>query len=237
MAGRGRRLDCLRSLYAALRARRRRRAGVCWWSRSWWWPSSSSSPACSSGGASGRRAPRRRPHHRAARAGQPECIGDHVGLASVDGRCHPKRVEVTQSDIAGMPPGNLRVPQGAFVALWQAASTRDAEQGARGVTDWHAGAIALTCRWMAAAPLRTARGGGLVRAPATRRRALAYEELIEQEFLAAQDLEHRRPDLAGRPGWCEGVRATLRWAWRAEGPPPLELPATAALGVLDHTST
>ncbi len=96
-----------------------------------------------------------------------------------------------------------------------------------GWTDWYAGAVALTCRWMAAAPLRTSRGGGLVRSPATRRRVLAYEELIEEEYLAAQDLEQRRPDLAARPGWCEGVRATLRWAWRAEGPPPLELPATA----------
>ena len=65
---------------------------------------------------------------------------------------------------------------------------------------------------------------------------LAYEELIEEEYLAAQDLEQRRPDLAARPGWCEGVRATLRWAWRAEGPPPLELPATAELDALDHTS-
>src|SRR4051794_37345293 len=26
----------------------------------------------------------------------------------------------------------------------------------------------------------------------------------EEEFLAAQDLEQRRPDLAARRGWCEG---------------------------------
>lgn len=151
-------------------------------------------------------------------------------------RCHPERVEVTESNIAGIPTGNVRAPRRDFIALWQAASARDAEQGSRGVTDWYAGAIALTCRWMAAAPLRTTRGGGLVRSPATRRRALAYEELIEGEFLAAQDLQQRRPDLAARPGWCEGVRATLRWAWRAEGPPPLELPATAEIDALDHTS-
>lgn len=75
-----------------------------------------------------------------------------------------------------------------------------------------------------------------MRSPATRRRGLAYEELIEEEFLAAQDLEQRRPDLAARSGWCEGVRATLRWAWRAEGPPPLELPESAELGPLGHTS-
>lgn len=157
-------------------------------------------------------------------------------LASVAERCHPLPMEVTQSDVVGIPVGNVRVPRQVFVAQWQAASARDAEQAAQGVTDWYAGAVALTCRWMAAAPTRTRRGGGLTRSPATRRRALAYEELIEEEFLAAQDLEQRRPDLASRPGWCDGVRATLRWAWRAEGPPPLKLPATAHGDMIDHTS-
>ncbi|WP_328304475.1 hypothetical protein [Actinomycetospora sp. NBC_00405] len=52
--------------------------------------------------------------------------------------------------------------------------------------------------------------------------SLAYEELIEAEFLAAERLEETRPHLVrSRPGWCEGIRATLRWAWRREGPPPL----------------
>lgn len=145
-------------------------------------------------------------------------------------------MEVTQSDIVGIPVGNVRVPRSDFVALWQAASALGADQGVEGVTDWYAGAVALTCRWLAAAPVRTSRGGGLTRSPATRRRALAYEELIEAEYLAAQDLEQRRPELAARSGWCEGVRATLRWAWRAEGPPPLDLPAYTELDALIHTS-
>lgn len=145
-------------------------------------------------------------------------------------------MEVTESDVAGIPVGNVRVPRQAFVALWRAAGAHGAKQADQGVTDWYAGAVALTCRWVAAAPLRTSRGGGVTRSPVTRRRTLAYEELIEEEYLAAQDLEQRRPDLAARPGWCEGVRATLRWAWRAEGPPPLELRATAEPGSLDHTS-
>ena len=143
-------------------------------------------------------------------------------------------MEVLDSDVAGIPPGNIRVPRAAFVELWKFATHRGRDQAERGVTDWHAGAVALTCRWIAGAPTRTSRGGALTRSPATRRRLLAYEELIEEEFLAAQDLEHRRPDLAARPGWCEGVRATLRWAWRAESPPPLELPAPA--DALGHTS-
>lgn len=59
---------------------------------------------------------------------------------------------------------------------------------------------------------------------------MAYEELIEEEFLAAELLDVRRPDLvADRPGWCEAVRATLRWAWRREGPPPIAV-ATHAGG-------
>ena len=62
----------------------------------------------------------------------------------------------------------------------------------------------------------------LAPAPATRRRARAYEELIEAEYLAAEQLDVRRPDLVEhQPGWCEGIRATLRWAWRHEGPRPL----------------
>lgn len=145
-------------------------------------------------------------------------------------------MEVTQSDIAGIPANNVRVARSDFASLWRLASTRSSQQGNQGVTDWYAGAVALTCRWMAAAPMRTSRGGGLTRSPATRRRALAHEELIEQEFLASQNLEQRRPDLAARPGWCEGVRGTLRWAWRAEGLPPLELSGAAELDALDHTS-
>lgn len=145
-------------------------------------------------------------------------------------------MEVRASDVADIPVGNIRAPREDFVAVWRAASAHDAAEAGRGVTDWYAGAVALTCRWLAAAPIRTDRGGGLVRSPATRRRVLAYEELIEEELVAAQDLEQRRPDLAARPGWCEGVRATLRWAWRAEGPPPLELPAAAELDALDQTS-
>lgn len=58
---------------------------------------------------------------------------------------------------------------------------------------------------------------------------LAYEELIEVEYLAAEQLDVRRPDLpASRPGWCEGIRATLRWAWRRSGPAPLPIPSPQA---------
>jgi hypothetical protein len=135
-------------------------------------------------------------------------------------------VEVTEGDVAAIPHGNLRVSRDEFVAVWKAASARSEEQSAQGFTDWYAGAVAVTCRWLATAPARSAAGPGrLTRSPATRRARVAYEELIEAEYLAAETLEDRRPDIFEQePGWCEGVRATLRWAWRRSGPAPIEVP-------------
>lgn len=148
-------------------------------------------------------------------------------LALVGWRCHPSCVEVTELDLAAIPAGNIRVPCQEFAAVWRAASALDEAEAGHGVTDWYAGAVAVTCRWLATAPMRSAQGPGrLTRSPATRRARVAYEELIEAEYLAAEMLEQRRPDIAEHePGWCEGVRATLRWAWRRSGPPPVAVPA------------
>lgn len=118
---------------------------------------------------------------------------------------------------------NIRVPAADFGAVWSAAERRSATQAARGVTDWYAGGVVVTCRWLAGAILadRTGRRQ-LPYSPATERSARAYEELIEAEYLAAEGLDLARPDLVEyRPGWCEGIRATLRWAWRCNGPAPL----------------
>jgi hypothetical protein len=138
-------------------------------------------------------------------------------------------MEVTDADVAAMPARNVRVPLSDFVAVWRAASDRDHDDSSRGGEGWYAAAVATTCRWLATAPSRLQNGlADSTPAPATRRTAMAYEELIEAEFLAAERLEELRPDLArSRPGWCEGVRATLRWAWRRQGPPPLDLEIAA----------
>lgn len=130
-------------------------------------------------------------------------------------------VDVTEADVAGLPLGNVRAPRDEFVAVWRAAS----EQDGRAADDWYAGAVATTCRWLATAPAGLPSGvAGLLRSPATRRVGIAYEELIEAEYLESLVLEQRRPRLARtRPGWCEGVRDTLRWAWRREGPAPYEV--------------
>lgn len=136
-------------------------------------------------------------------------------------------MEVTEQNVARIPSGNLRVRREDFAVVWSAAERLDREQGERGVTDWYAGGVVVTCRWLAAAVVRPESGPRrLARSPVTHRTVVAYEELIEAEYLAAELLDVRRPDLvASRPGWCEAIRATLRWAWRHEGAPPLA-PAT-----------
>jgi hypothetical protein len=147
-------------------------------------------------------------------------------------------MEVMARHIAAIPAGNLRVPRAQFAAVWADAEERDREQGARGVLDWYAGAVAVTCRWLAGAVVHTPSGPRhLARSPVTRRATLAFEELIEAECQAAELLDVRCPDLLMlQPGWCEGVRATLRWAWRHEGPPPLQLPVAPDHGDGQHGS-
>lgn len=139
-------------------------------------------------------------------------------------------MEVTENDIVRIPVGNLRVPRTEFAAVWAAAERLNKEQAARGVTDWYAGGVVVSCRWIAGAVV-TARSGGrrLAYSPVSNRTETAYEELIEAEYLTAELLDVRRPDLVqARPGWCDAVRTTLRWAWRHAGPAPLEVPAATS---------
>ncbi len=45
------------------------------------------------------------------------------------------------------------------------------------------------------------------------------------ELMAAEVAAIRNPGgLEGRPGWLEGILATLRWAWSGSMKPPLEVP-------------
>jgi hypothetical protein len=141
-------------------------------------------------------------------------------------------MEVTDRHIARIPRGNLRVPRVEFAAVWRAAERLSRESGERRAPDWYAAAVATTCRWLAATTVRRYNGRvHVAEAPVSRREVLAYEELIEAEVVAADNLALCKPHLlASRPGWCEGIRDTLTWAWRHEGPPPLttaaELPAS-----------
>lgn len=132
---------------------------------------------------------------------------------------------VGEREVERIPPGNLRVSRGEFAALWRAAEEQSTAQGERGTTDWVAGGVALTCRWLARATTDTSDGQRLLTpAPITKVSRLASEELIEAEYLAAETLAARTPPPAAvtsRPGYVDAVRATLRWAWRASGPAPV----------------
>lgn len=142
-------------------------------------------------------------------------------------------MEVAEHDVARIPVDNIRVSREDFAAVWGAAELRCAELGEQGVTDdWYAAGVAVTCAWIATATVRPVSGRSFAaRSPATRTTAVAYEELIEAEYLAAEQLDVRRPDLlASRPGWCEGIRATLRWAWRYSGPAPLPISSPQVTG-------
>lgn len=139
-------------------------------------------------------------------------------------------MEVTENDIERIPVRNLRVPLAEFVAVWVAAERLASDQAEQRVTDWYTGGVIVTCRWLARAVVRPSSGPRyLARPPVSRRDERAYEELIEAEYLAAELLDVRRPDLVeSRPGWCEAVQSTLRWAWRRTGPAPVDVPVRAA---------
>jgi hypothetical protein len=132
-------------------------------------------------------------------------------------------VEVSAADVAKIPAGNIRVSRAEFVALWQAAEQLHDEQLRRGVPDWYGAGVVETCRWLAIVEPKTG-PGHLAPSPVTRRTRVAYDNLIEGECQAAEQLARRRPvptQLMSRPGWIEAVVATLNWAWRRYGSPPL----------------
>jgi hypothetical protein len=132
-------------------------------------------------------------------------------------------MEVTELLLAGVPVGNLRVPLADFAAVWADAERLNGAQARRDDPDWFPAGVAVTCRWLAGAVIEDQLGRrSPAPSPSTQRPVRAIEELIEEEYLAAEQLDVRRPDLVEhQPGWCEGIRATLRWAWRRKGPRPL----------------
>jgi hypothetical protein len=137
-----------------------------------------------------------------------------------------KCMEVTARAIENVPRGNLHVSRDDFVALWRLVE----HLGEARPADWYIAGVAATCRWLARAAVPSILGGWeLARAPITRRSNLAHEELIEAERLAAELEVIRHPGgIEGRPGWLEGIVATLQWAWAGSSGAPLEVPSTNA---------
>ena len=128
--------------------------------------------------------------------------------------------------IDGIPRGNVRVPRDEFVAVWRLVEhLGEARPG-----DWYVAGVRATCRWLACSAVPSILGGWeLARAPATRRPRLAHEELIEAELFAAEMQALRNPGgIHGRPGWLEGIVATLQWGWAGSSAAPLDMPSTNA---------
>ena len=133
-------------------------------------------------------------------------------------------MEVTAQHVDAIPRGNLRISRSDFVALWRVVE----HLGTTSPVDWYVAGVAMTCRWMACSAVPSVLGNWeLARAPVSERVGLAHEELIASELLAAEGLALRNPrGIEGRPGWLEGIVATLQWAWAASPTPPLEFRCT-----------
>ncbi len=140
-------------------------------------------------------------------------------------------VDVTVADIAHVPAENLHVSRADFAALWAAADQVHDERVRRGSPDWYGAGVVVTCRWLARAIVRPPSGRRRpARSPVTERTNMAYPELIETECLAAERLDMRRPVpawLADQPGWSAAIVATLNWAWRRTGGPPIDITHSA----------
>jgi hypothetical protein len=134
-------------------------------------------------------------------------------------------VELTGRDFDRIRRENLHVRVTDFARLWLAAERRGDELKARGEGDWHLTGVQITCRWLAHAFVTFNYPSGPKQQPAyapiTRTTETAYQELIELETQAAEQWVGR--DWPGQPGYVEGVLATLAWAWRRSGVPPIEV--------------
>jgi hypothetical protein len=133
-------------------------------------------------------------------------------------------MEVTARAVEAIPRGNVHVSRDEFVALWRLVE----HLGETYPADWYVGGVAATCRWLARAAVPSILGGWqLARAPVTRDANLAHEELIQAELFAAELQALRHPSgIEGRPGWLEGIVATLQWAWAGTSVAPLDVPST-----------
>jgi hypothetical protein len=127
-----------------------------------------------------------------------------------------KSVEVSAEAVAKVPGENLQVSQAEFGAVWALAEHLGGQSGDGG--GYLLGVI-LTCEWLADQPVHSVlpgRAAEMPRTPLTRRLQRPMPESIESELLAAYVGRGGRPELA------RGVAATLEWAWRGKGQPPLD---------------
>jgi hypothetical protein len=133
-------------------------------------------------------------------------------------------MELTGADLDRIPATNLRVPVLEFARVWVTAERRADALAVEGKLDGYLTGVLVTCRWLsdwsASADSPTSRIGQVAWAPITGRKESAYEELIADETVAAESWIGR--EWPGTPGFSDAVAATLQWAWRRSGRPPIE---------------
>lgn len=122
-----------------------------------------------------------------------------------------------------------------FARVWVLAERRyDESEAANEPEDGYLTGVCAACEWLAGVFIRVQGRDGRVRmilrpAPLTDGYGYvkAYEELIAEETRAAEQIV--ADSLPGEPGFPEGVLATLLWAWRGSGVPPIEVPQKQAI--------
>lgn len=138
---------------------------------------------------------------------------------------------MTDRDIAKIPARNLRVSREVFGEFWREVEAFAAAETARGASTSRTAGLVLTCRWVARSTTDVNGRRFLAIRPIVSGDHLAYEELIEAEYIAAETALVRGSEtgrFANKPGYVESVCAVLRWVWRRNGPRPVIDPATAA---------
>ena len=137
-------------------------------------------------------------------------------------------MELRGSDFDRIRREHLRgVTVTEFARLWWQAERRADALRAEDRSRLVPGRGAAACRWIANAWVQydgpiEGRNGEMAKTPLTLKSAWVIEELIEEETLDAERLVGRW-EWPGRPGYVEGVAATLTWAWRRSGVPPIQV--------------
>mgnify|MGYP001125774120 CR=1 FL=1 len=131
---------------------------------------------------------------------------------------------VTDREIARIPVGNLRVSRAVFSQLWREVEACAAAETAREASTPRTAGLVLSCRWIACSTTEVnGRHFPAVR-PIGRGAPIAYPELIEAEYVAAETAAaggQGAARFASKPDYVESVCAVLRWAWRRNGPRPV----------------
>jgi hypothetical protein len=116
-------------------------------------------------------------------------------------------MDVTSEVIARIPVRNVRVPVGEFVDVWAAAEKLHDELLVEPMDRAAVAAIVVVCRWLA---------GVHPWSPVTLRPVPASPAEVEEEVTmlqAAFTLDPIPQEVAGQPGWSNGLAFALAWAW------------------------